>query len=98
MLDVFERQQRQIEKIARAAGRVELVLDLALALPAKTAALPDIGPTLTAGGFGGAFFKGILLASGVGGGGSFCAEQVAQIVKMRLPRNAFGQVGGVPDG
>ena len=74
------------------------VLPPAVVLPAETTALPDIGPALAAGRFGGTLFERVPLALRVGGGRRLLADQIAEIAEMRLRRGTLGQVGRPPSG
>jgi hypothetical protein len=62
------------------------------------AALPDIGPTITAGRFRSALFECVPLAFCIGLRRRLLSERLAQFAEMRLRCGALGQVGGAPFG
>lgn len=72
------------------------ILALALVFPAEATALPDIRPTLAAGGFRGAALETIIFALLIGVGGVFDPEELAQVDEMRLRGRAFFEGGSAP--
>ena len=69
---------------------------LALILPAKEAALPNIGKALVVAGLVDVFLEGVIDAFGVGGGRMRLVEDLAQLDEMRMRTLPFSQLAVFP--
>ncbi|HUE69685.1 MAG TPA: hypothetical protein VMP01_02255 [Pirellulaceae bacterium] len=78
-------------------GRLQIPV-LSLILPAEVPLHPYVRPALPAFGLADAPLEAVPSPLGVGRGGFFLYQQVAQVKKMLLARRAFGQVSGLPLG
>src|SRR5207245_991776 len=72
------------------------VFALALVFPTEAAALPDVGPALSAGRFRRALLEGVPFALRVGIARRALTQNGAQVVEMRLRGRALGQLRGLP--
>ena len=64
--------------------------------PCEVIAEPDVGESLAAAGFADVLFEGIVLAGGVGLGGVFFAEHVAEVLEMGLRAGVLSLREGFP--
>ena len=90
--EIADDQQRRVLECRRVALELgkgsSQILALALVLPTETPTFPDICPAFAAGGLGDALFKGVPLASRVGGGRRLLAEEIVGRENATVPRRA----------
>jgi hypothetical protein len=97
---VADNQQRGIVEILAVLEQLQVggfeILVLSLVLPAKEAALPDVGKALVIAGFVDVLLEGVIKALGVGSGRMRLVEDLAEIDEMRVRARALGQLAVFP--